>query len=248
MIRKFPVSGCAAYACAVEIAPAPFRRRSAVGKVTALAPRVGVFYASMTLLAMVWCAARGHKNILVLSEAASVLRPGQVLSSLALGGSLGLLLVLAMRYAQERFAFAKTLHGEFRQLLGPLNRRDVLVVAVASAIGEECLFRGALMGHLAQLFAQHPAGWGISFVGSAVVFALLHIGPDVRFLPWTLSALCLGLILSGLFLLTGDLLAPIAVHFTINWLNLRDIVSQKHAKTGSFAQTERSVSVFPIRV
>jgi membrane protease YdiL (CAAX protease family) len=98
-----------------------------------------------------------------------------------------------------------------------------LVVAAASAIGEECLFRGALMQHIIQAMPG-PLGIMLGLVGSALLFSLLHIGPGSRFVPWTLSALVMGLALGGLLLLTGDLLAPIAVHFTVNLLTLSDIV------------------------
>jgi hypothetical protein len=151
---------------------------------------------------------------------------GHLLSSVALGGSMGLLLVLLTRYLQEHTTWAQTLHNEFRHVLGPLCRRDILVVAAASAIGEECLFRGALMQHIIQAMPG-PLGIMLGLVGSALLFSLLHIGPGSRFVPWTLSALVMGLALGGLLLLTGDLLAPIAVHFTVNLLNLSDIVRRE---------------------
>ena len=37
----------------------------------------------------------------------------------------------------------------------------------------------------------------------------------------------MGVVLGGLFVLTGDLLAPIAVHFTVNLLNMSDIVRRE---------------------
>jgi len=187
---------------------------------------VGFFYGAVTLAAVTWGALRGHANILLLDGSAAGLRMGQLLSSVALGGSMGLLLVLLTRYLQERFCWARTLHNEFRHLLAPLGRRDIVVVAAASAIGEECLFRGALMLHLWQALPG-PAGLFVGVLGSALLFSLLHIGPGTRFVPWTVSALLMGVVLGGLFLLTGDLLAPIAVHFTVNLLNLSDIVRRE---------------------
>ena len=55
--------------------------------------------------------------------------------------------------------------------------------------------------------------------------------PGSQFVPWTVSALLMGVVLGGLFLLTGDLLAPIAVHFTVNLLNLSDIVRRELPQT-----------------
>ena len=105
----------------------------------------------------------------------------------------------------------RTLHVSFRDLLGPLTGRDMLILALASAIGEELLFRGALLPWL----GLWPQG---------LVFALLHVGPGKRFVPWTVSALALGVAFGAIALETGNLGAPIAAHFTINFLNLRYIV------------------------
>jgi hypothetical protein len=87
---------------------------------------------------------------------------------------------------------------------------EILILAVASSVGEELLFRGALLPWL-----------GVTT--QAVIFALLHIGPGTRFLPWTASALVIGLIFGWMVELTGDLGGPIACHFVINYLNLRYI-------------------------
>ena len=50
------------------------------------------------------------------------------------------------------------------------------------------------------------------------------MGPGKRFVPWTVSALALGVAFGALAQETGNLGAPIAAHFTINFLNLRYIV------------------------
>ena len=89
--------------------------------------------------------------------------------------------------------------------------REIVILALASSIGEELLFRGALLPWMG-LWVQ------------AAVFAALHIGPGRRFLPWTASALALGLAFGALAQWTGNLGGPIAAHFAINFLNLRYIV------------------------
>jgi uncharacterized protein len=182
----------------------------------------------VTAAAVLWGALRGHANILVAAAPLGVHgeRAAQLVSSAALGVATGLLLVLLTRELQERFAWMRMLHNEFRHLLGPLSQREILLLAAASAVGEECLFRGALLMHLQALL---PGSFGgvLSIVGSALVFALLHIGPGVRFLPWTVSALGMGLLLGLLCVTMGDLFGPIAVHFTVNLLNLQDIVRRQ---------------------
>ena len=101
----------------------------------------------------------------------------------------------------------------FHDLLGPLTGREIVILALCSSVGEELLFRGALLPWLG-LWWQ------------AAAFALLHVGPGRRFLPWTVSALVLGVGFGALAVWTTNLGAPIAAHFTINFLNLRFIVTE----------------------
>ena len=60
---------------------------------------------------------------------------------------------------------------------------------------------------------------------SSAIFALLHVGPKLRFLPWTLSSWVAGMVFGQLFLWTGDLGGPVVAHFTVNALNLRYLSS-----------------------
>ena len=55
---------------------------------------------------------------------------------------------------------------------------------------------------------------------ATVAFAGLHVGPGNRHLPWTVSALVVGVLFAHLSLWTGDLSAAIVAHFLINFLNL----------------------------
>ena len=100
------------------------------------------------------------------------------------------------------------MHRDLRNLIVPIAGSEIIVLAAASALGEEMFFRGALL----------PA---IGLWGSSAVFALLHIGPKVRFLPWTFSSLIAGLVFGQLFLWSGDLSGPVVAHFTVNAINLR---------------------------
>jgi membrane protease YdiL (CAAX protease family) len=58
----------------------------------------------------------------------------------------------------------------------------------------------------------------------AAIFALLHIGPGKRFVPWTIFAALLGVALGYLAMATGNLAGVIIAHFVINALNLRQIM------------------------
>jgi membrane protease YdiL (CAAX protease family) len=166
-------------------------------------------YGAMALVALVISAGRGDPDVYRFS--ASPHWP--LLAGPMAGIAVGLAVVGMTRQATRRFAWAKQLHMSFHDLLGPLTGREIVILALASSIGEELLFRGALLPWLG-LWPQ------------AVVFALLHVGPGRRFLPWTLSALMLGAAFGWLTVWTTNLGAPIAAHFMINFLNLRYIVAE----------------------
>lgn len=167
-------------------------------------------YGGMALAALMIGALRGNPDVYRLGEPGASWLVGGPLVGLAVG----LAVVGLTRVATRHFQWARDLHTSFHDLLGSLGGRDILILAAASSIGEELLFRGALQPWLG-VWLQ------------ALVFALLHVGPGRRFLPWTVSALVLGLAFGWMAEWTGSIGAPIAAHFTINFLNLRYIVRER---------------------
>jgi membrane protease YdiL (CAAX protease family) len=165
-------------------------------------------YGAMGIVAFVIAAGRGDPDLYRLGGAPALWQLG---AGPVIGVALGLAVVGLTRLATRHFQWARDLHASFRDLLGPLTTREIVILALASSIGEELLFRGALMP------------W-IGVWLQASVFAVLHIGPGRRFLPWTLSAFVLGVAFGMIASWTGNLGGPIAAHFTINFLNLRYIV------------------------
>jgi sodium transport system permease protein len=100
--------------------------------------------------------------------------------------------------------------------LQPANAADavlsVIAIAVMPAVCEETLFRGIVLPSFAR------AGTGAGLLGSAVLFALIHIdsvGSQAVFyrLPF---AFAVGLGLGGLRLLTGSLAASMVAHAVLN--------------------------------
>lgn len=173
-------------------------------------------YGGLSLVALLIAAARDDLDIYRIGEdSGSHLAIGPLV-----GLAIGVLLVLLSRLAVHRFDWARRLHNDFRSILGKLSFREILVLALASSIGEELLFRGALMPFLG-LWLQ------------ALVFALLHIGPGTRFLPWTAQAFAVGLLFGWLAQVTGDLGAPIVAHFVVNFLNLKYIARVDLAEPAS---------------
>jgi uncharacterized protein len=164
-------------------------------------------YGSLALLALLISAGRDDIDIYRIAGRST---PLKLALSPLIGLAIGLAVVFLSRLAVHRFDWARRLHSNFRSMLGPLTWREIVVLAVASSVGEELLFRGALQP-MVGIWTQ------------AVVFALLHIGPGLRFVPWTLSAFALGLLFGWLFQMTGDLGGPIVAHFAINYMNLHFI-------------------------
>lgn len=165
-----------------------------------------VLYMGLGATALFWSALRGNPN----PWRAAGREDPQVLLGVVTGLAIGLGLVFLSRLAVHRFEWARALHRDFRALLGPLPDSEVVVLAAASSLGEELFFRGALL----------PAA---GLLASSVVFALLHIGPRLRFLPWTFASFAAGLLFGQLFLWSGDLTGAVVAHFTVNFLNLRHL-------------------------
>ena len=167
---------------------------------------VMVLYLGLGAAALGWTSLRGQATLWQV--------PGRqdpwVFTGILLGLLFGLGMVFASRMAFYRFEWARALHRDFRALLSPLGDREIVVLAAASSIGEEMFFRGAMV----------PV---VGVVGSSAIFALLHIGPRARHLPWTISSFFAGLVFGALYSWTGDLTGAVVAHFTINFLNLRHV-------------------------
>jgi len=169
---------------------------------------VSALYLGLAAVALAWGTLRGQPSLWRAPSAAG--REPYFWSGLAAGIGAGLGIVMLSRLAVRRMEWARALHRDLRSLLHPLTDLEIVVLAGASSVGEELFFRGALM----------PA---LGIWASSAIFALLHIGPKARYLPWTAASLVVGVLFSALFLWSGDLTGAIAAHFTVNFLNLRHL-------------------------
>lgn len=167
-------------------------------------------YMALGMVALAWGNLRGHPNVWHLGGQKPVL--SMTFAGILGGLAAGLLLVFASRMALYRFEWARSLHRDLRHMLFPLTDPEIVVLAAASSVGEEMFFRGALL----------PV---VGLLASSAIFALLHIGPKARHLPWTLSSFGAGLLFGAMFLWTGDLTGPVIAHFLINFLNLRHVAA-----------------------
>ena len=136
--------------------------------------------------------------------------PGRLLMGLAAALLIGLLVVGLSRFAARGTGWGRALHSEFHSVLGALDSRQILLLALLSGFGEELLFRGVLYPRL-------------GLIGSALLFAVLHFPYRKTLIPWSVFALVLGVVLGVLTGASGSLWPAIFLHFFINYYNLHDL-------------------------
>jgi len=163
-------------------------------------------YGALGAIAIGWSALRGDLDIYRLPTST----PARLAASPFVGLAVGLTAVFLSRLAVHRLEWARVLHREFHAVVHELTSREIFLLAVASSVGEELFFRGALL----------PI---VGLLPHAAAFAALHVRPHARFLPWTVMSFIVGLIMGLMYLWMGDLGGPIVAHFTINLLNLNYI-------------------------
>lgn len=169
------------------------------------------FYLALALAGIFWHgAAQNSNDVWRQDPQASVL---VLVGSVLLGALVGVGIVAAFRWLELRQSWIPSLHAEFRAVFGQLQAHELVLFAGASALGEEILFRGAMLD-----------AWGL--VLSSLVFGLLHLPPRRELWPWTLSSLLIGLLFGCLTLLTGNLGAAVCAHFVVNLVNMHYITSR----------------------
>ena len=99
----------------------------------------------------------------------------------------------------------------------------VLVVAVVPAVAEELFFRGAVQRNLVAWFSPHVGVWLAAAIFSAIHFQFFGFFP--RFV--------LGLVLGYLYQWSGNILVPMAAHFTQNGFQLLLLYLQQRGQLGA---------------
>lgn len=135
-----------------------------------------------------------------------------------LGVAVGGLLIVVWRLARQKLTSAHVLERQLAELLGPLERHEIVALALLSGFAEELFFRGAVQG-----------AWG--WIPATVLFTLLHTGPGSTYRAWTAFAGVAGVALAGLMLWRGNLLAPVLAHVVVNAVNLDHLVRQEHPES-----------------
>ncbi len=154
-----------------------------------------LFYGSLTIAAVLWSSLRGFDLRLAGDSVALSVLLGALTAVATV--SLGLLvyrLLPVLREIAEELA---------PRLVDGADRSSLVLVAIFSGVGEETFFRGAV---------QQEFG----LVVASLVFGLVHVGPDRRYVVWTAWAVLAGFLFGALYEVTGGLLAPILAHSTHN--------------------------------
>lgn len=146
-----------------------------------------------------------------------------------IGGGFGIVVVLVSSWFTRKFIWAQRLSETLRKTLGRRSFVEIFFFALASGLGEEILFRGALQHILTMvLFDGGIAANIFGILVASFVFGMLHTGPERSvFFPWTIFAIVVGAMLGALYWWTGDLVAPVTAHFTINFFNLHLICNRE---------------------
>ena len=161
-----------------------------------------VFYLVLALAGALWIGWReGTIGLEVFVD------PQQWWLDLGIGVAAGLVLLGVWAAGRHRFPNAIRLERQLSRLLGPLQPSEIVGLALLSGFAEELFFRGAVQG-----------SWG--WFPATVLFALLHTGPGPSYRVWTAFAGVAGLVLAGLMLWRGNLLAPVVAHALVNGINL----------------------------
>ncbi len=164
------------------------------------------FYGAMIAVALIWRMGLYEESILfssVAAESAGV----QPLRDAAIGVAVGVAIVLASEVATRLTGWGDVLARELAAAIGPLSLPNALLLAMASGLGEELFFRGALQPR-------------VGLVVASLAFGAMHFVPRREMWPWTVFALLVGLLFGALFEWTGSVIAPVVAHSVVNGINL----------------------------
>ena len=131
-----------------------------------------------------------------------------VVASLVLGVAGACLAILLTRIALRRAAWARALHRELRPIVSGEGGGVIVLMALASSVGEELFFRGFL-------------SVSIGVVLSSLAFGALHQVRGKGRVGWAASAFVMGVFLSFVYGLTGQLVGCIVAHAIVNVVNLQ---------------------------
>jgi hypothetical protein len=173
-----------------------------------LVPIALVLYTAMAAVAWLWRITLSGGSLLYAGGAPAGPDP---IRDVGAGLAAALLLVVVSRGFTLRTRAGEALARRLAETLGPLSLAEISVLAVASGIGEELFFRGALQPR-------------VGLVAASLLFGAAHLVPSRPLALWSVFACAAGLLFGVLFERTGNLVAPVVAHVAVNALNLHWLV------------------------
>jgi uncharacterized protein len=151
----------------------------------------GIFYGLLVVAAALWSGLRGFPLDILGDSVPLGLLLGALTAVLSVSSGLLLYrLVPVLRQIADELG---------PRLVEGASNQNLVLVSIFSGVGEEVFFRGAVQQEFGLLVAS-------------LLFGVVHVGPDRRYLLWSVWAVVAGLIFGLLYEFTGGLLAPILAH------------------------------------
>ena len=173
-----------------------------------LVPLALALYLTMSAVAVAWRLMSDGQAPFLAAPRTAVPDGSQLLRHALLGLLVGGGLIGVSRLWTRYSRMGRALAQHLASILGPQSGTNVVVLALASGLGEEVFFRGALQPRVGLLLAS-------------LLFGLAHLVPRRELAPWAVFAALAGVCLGALFDYTGNLLAPAIAHVLVNGVNLR---------------------------
>ncbi|MBI4041235.1 MAG: CPBP family intramembrane metalloprotease [Deltaproteobacteria bacterium] len=158
-------------------------------------PKIFVFYAGMSFVGGIWIYAANLPVIFFGTR------------GVALAAWIAFGVFALSNMCSEKTEWGKKLVELFASFLTPSSNTTIFILALMSSLGEEILFRGAVQNQFGLIVAS-------------LLFGLMHFPIKPIMMPWTLTAVIMGFVLGALYQYAGNLMAPILLHFLINFLNI----------------------------
>jgi membrane protease YdiL (CAAX protease family) len=178
-----------------------------------------IFYGA--LLAVSWIGSALAGDSLLYASASAARRGVRPLADAGLGLVAGALVILLSDQLTRRTRAGDALARALARELGRLDPVRCALLAAVSGVAEEAFFRGILQP------------W-IGLVAASLVFGAAHFVPRRDLMVWSVFAVAAGFLLGSLFEATGNLVAPVVAHASINAVNLH-LLSTRYAGAGNDA-------------
>ena len=166
---------------------------------------VVIFYGIMGAGGLLWN---------VFHEEVNFMKPAEnikaALLSVMIGAVVAAAVIAAGNFLEKHVKALRDLSSRFEGILGEISLQQAAVFSFASAAGEELLFRAGMM----------PS---FGLIATSLLFGFVHGMFQKPFVAWGIFATVMGFVLGLMTLYTGNIIAAVVCHFTINYFNFLEL-------------------------